>query len=383
MTGITIGCVGSPWRASVGRGGTITPWDSTAPLRWSIAADDRWYIPGEESNARQGTVDGTPVVETTIRVPRGEIVQRVYATMHAGGVTAIEISNKSTLPVVVAFSRGDLLAARTPANVPIQGIELPAGSVTFPVGHRTNITVALSHNHPAAGPLPPGLPDSDQVVRGWLTTCAQASSMDLPDESLNHAVVRARCSAALEAIADPDQEPADFLVTLSEIIRLGEPADPWLADVVVAAERVLRRGTGTWEERTAITAAERIFAAAGEDRALADVRRAAQRWSAVPERPDSAPTGAWIVPWTEQLLVDADGSLFPTGLPRPWAGINFEAHGLPVDGGRVSFAVRWHGARPALLWETEGDVTLRSPRLAPQWSTTESEGETLWPEFSR
>ena len=400
-----IGCVGSPWRATVDRGGDIQPWDGSAELRWFIAADDRWHTPAAESavayrrsdilgvrqefqrvseaRVSQRRIDGTPVIETRVRIPSGHAVQRVYATTHAGGMTVMEITNESPLPIAVALTRGDLLSARPPTDLPIQGIDVPPGSISVPVGHQAAITVALAHRRPAAGSLPAGLPSADQVARGWLTTCAQASRLELPDSALDTAVVHARCAALLDAVADPDRHPDEFLVTIGELVRLGEPADPWLADIVVAAERVLRGGPGTWRARTAVDAAAAVFTAAGEDRAAADVARSVRRWSTVDDRPSAAPAGIWVVPWAEQLVSDRRGALFPFGLPPEWAGANFEAHGLPVHGGRVSFAVRWHGARPAVLWQTEGSVALTAPVLAPGWSTSAADGEALWPEYAR
>ncbi|MFZ2442582.1 MAG: hypothetical protein WAW51_09490, partial [Ilumatobacteraceae bacterium] len=45
------------------------------------------------------------------------------------------------------------------------------------------------------------------------------------------------------------------------------------------------------------------------------------------------------------------------------------------------FAIRWHGERPAVLWEQSGDaVALSAPVLAPDWHTTEVKGEALWPQ---
>ena len=57
-------------------------------------------------------------------------------------------------------------------------------------------------------------------------------------------------------------------------------------------------------------------------------------------------------------------------------------HDLPTAFGRLSFAIRWHGERPALLWELEphadvGPVRLTTPALDPRWSTTEPRGEAL------
>jgi hypothetical protein len=72
-------------------------------------------------------------------------------------------------------------------------------------------------------------------------------------------------------------------------------------------------------------------------------------------------------------------------LPDQWAGQAVEVHGAPTHHGRLSFAVRWHGEQPALLWELEphagGDgaapVTITAPGLDPAWSTTERRGEVL------
>ncbi|HZQ85908.1 MAG TPA: hypothetical protein VFA83_13760, partial [Acidimicrobiales bacterium] len=79
----------------------------------------------------------------------------------------------------------------------------------------------------------------------------------------------------------------------------------------------------------------------------------------------------------------ADGGLAICSMvPDDWSGQNFAVHDAPTHHGRLSFAVRWHGDRPALLWELEGrpeggPVRLTAPGLDPSWSTTEPRGETL------
>jgi hypothetical protein len=68
-----------------------------------------------------------------------------------------------------------------------------------------------------------------------------------------------------------------------------------------------------------------------------------------------------------------------------WRGAPLEAHGVPTRHGALSFAIRWHGKRPALLWELEpraggapaDPAVLRIPGLDPEWSTTELRGDTL------
>jgi hypothetical protein len=78
-------------------------------------------------------------------------------------------------------------------------------------------------------------------------------------------------------------------------------------------------------------------------------------------------------------------------VPDTWLGQPVEAHDLPTSYGRLSFAVRWHGERPALLWELDvhqpaavaeavrsvGPFVLTAPGLDPAWSSREPRGEAL------
>jgi len=149
----TTGVLGGEWRAEVTAWGDVVPWDGTAPLAWHVAADDRWHSPGAEVAVRQVRLSGAPVFETRLRIPGGDAVQRVWSVADGGGRTIVEIANDSPLPIACALTRRDLLTARPPAEVPIEGIDLPAGSIVLPIGHRTAVTVALDHHvvEPLAG----------------------------------------------------------------------------------------------------------------------------------------------------------------------------------------------------------------------------------------
>ena len=98
------------------------------------------------------------------------------------------------------------------------------------------------------------------------------------------------------------------------------------------------------------------------------------------ERPDAPPAGLAAVAWLESLFA-VGGSLVPDGLPAAWLGQSIEVYGIPTSAeGAVAFALRWHGERPAILWEQTGAVvTLTAPLMAPDWSTGEAQGESLWP----
>jgi hypothetical protein len=79
------------------------------------------------------------------------------------------------------------------------------------------------------------------------------------------------------------------------------------------------------------------------------------------------------------LRETTDGSLaLCTLYPPEWAGLPIEVHEAPTHFGRISYAVRWHGERPALLWECERPgVRLIAPGLDRSWSSTEPAGEAL------
>jgi hypothetical protein len=72
--------------------------------------------------------------------------------------------------------------------------------------------------------------------------------------------------------------------------------------------------------------------------------------------------------------------------PDAWWGRSVEAHGVVTRFGRASFAVRWHGDRPALLWEVEPTPgvdpegpapVLSCPGLDPAWRGSGWTGEAL------
>jgi hypothetical protein len=79
-----------------------------------------------------------------------------------------------------------------------------------------------------------------------------------------------------------------------------------------------------------------------------------------------------------------DGVELLAGWGPGWLGASVEVVDLPTRWGRVSFAVRWHGARPALLWEVSpwsdldaATPTLVAPMVDPAWSTRASSGDAL------
>jgi hypothetical protein len=383
---ITTGVLGHDWRACVTPWGAIEPWPGSGErLDWWVAADDRWHVPADEATVRQVRVEGTAVTETRVRVPRGDVVQHVYTVADAGGITVVEVTNESTLPVAIAFGRRDVLTERPIVDVPIEGIDLPAGAFALPLGHQASFRIGIPHVGTGTNaPLPAALPPVAQVARGWLTITDRASRFALPDgelaATLAAAVTAERCELALGAIPSAAGDAAGYAVALGELVRMGESPDPWLPELVDAVEQLGARES--WESDVALAAAGRVLALADESRASRDLQRIVARraGSARPARP---PAGPLSIAWLEAGLA-LGGALLPEGFPGDWLGQSIEVYGVPTGPrSAVSYAVRWHGPRPAVLWEQTGEpVELTAPTVAPAWRTPELTGEALWPEPS-
>jgi hypothetical protein len=378
---ITTGVTGGVWRASITPWGAVEPWDDTPALNWFIAADDRWHVPSFEPAVRQQRVQGTAVVETRLRVPNGDVVQRIYSVADSGGLTIVEVENDSTMPVALAFDRRDVLTERQVAEVPIEGIELPPQAFVLPLGHKATIRVAIVHGRQRSGPLPAGVATHLQVVRGWLALTERSSRFVLPDgeraTSVAEAITAERCELALGSIPHSHDDPIGFALALGELVRMGEQPEHWIPELVDAVEQI--GPIVGWDADAALVAAGRVLVAAGERRARRDLERivSGRAPSVLAER---VPAGVRAVPWLEAQLTRA-GALLPDGFPASWLGHPIEVYGVPVgDATTVSFAIRWHGDRPAVLWEQAGEaIELNSPRLDPDWRTVEPKGEALWP----
>ena len=65
-------------------------------------------------------------------------------------------------------------------------------------------------------------------------------------------------------------------------------------------------------------------------------------------------------------------------VPDTWFGQPIDVRGMTTGLGTLSFSVRWHGERPAVLWERVGgpdDTELVCPGLDSAWSSRARSGE--------
>lgn len=319
MSGLDVGSLSTGRLAHVDERGMVQ-WDG-ANLSWRVWVGDRWIVPGVDGLARSARPAPAPVAETALRVPSGDAIQRVYAVDRT---VVVEVENASPDAVAVAFLlAGDVVQLSVPRK---PGATEPDGAVVFPVPHRTTIRVA-------AGPEPvdvSGLANVESVVRGWDQILDRGLRTELPEPSQS----------------DIDEARADLLLA---------PPSPEVFATLEAwgfdAEAITMWSHFGFRERSA---ARRL---AGGGGILADTRRA---------------------------LVAARGKeidLLP-GFHAGWLGQHLAVHHAPMKAGPVSFAVRWHGSRPALLWDVPHGVTIRVPVLDPAFTSSAAEGETLLAEPS-
>lgn len=104
-----IGNLGSAREAVVDPRGLVSTWPDSWSLDWWIGAEDRWHLPSESANVRQSLIGDSPVIETRMRVPGGDIIHRAYAvqaTAADGGeeLVIVEIENDSAVPVALALA---------------------------------------------------------------------------------------------------------------------------------------------------------------------------------------------------------------------------------------------------------------------------------------
>jgi hypothetical protein len=225
------------------------------------------------------------------------------------------------------------------------------GAFLFPVAHRTTLRAAVSMGTRGTGEIDPGaLPDATAVARGWQAQLDRGLRVELPDEPLQRAVDTARATTVLAGQAwrvDPE-----VAAVLEDWGLDTEAAVAWSRLTGRARRRLARRepGRATWIEV--------LSRAARPDAQLLAALRAV-----LVREPDD---GVAILPdW-----------------PSAWIGQPIDVRDAPTRRGPVSCSVRWHGERPALLWEGPPDTTFTAPGLDPDWSSNDARGEALLAPFA-
>jgi hypothetical protein len=300
-------------------------------------------------------------------------------------------------------------------------------------GRRVEATAGLFPAGPSASWVPtgdgPSYHDALWARRGLLDAAFVLEVAGQPDAAAEPRALAAELTAALVAALGSDAAPgagpgrasaAGALATavaLAATLTGPEVAPAELAAALVAAtdaSPALVKG-GAWHAPGDAGLSPRLTAWAGSARLAVGRIDAADPLAWLIER--GAPVWAWpelvhprsgggcageghhaastaaVLQLARRLAVHEPGgglALLPA-VPDAWLGQPIEAHDVATSYGRLSYAVRWHGERPALLWELEphddaavaralaavGPLTLTAPGLDPSWSTTELRGEAL------
>jgi hypothetical protein len=372
-----LGALGARGRAEVDGRGRLTVVGERWALDWWIGADDRWRLAASEAAVRQHTVGAAPVLETAMRVPSGDAVQRAYGIGGPGGLVVVEVENASPAAFVVAFTLHgaravEVAASGTRAHVdgrpalvfptgpprwtvgtepltpetigastgPVAGARDRRGRLEAaflsPLSHRSRLRIAVVTSGDDPGPVELARAASaGEAAAGWRALLDHGMRVVLPDTGLQDAVDVARSQVLL----DPDPG-ASVTAALEDWGHDAEAMWAWRGLSLGARRRARRREVADESQPAGLLAAVRRMLVADRE------------------------SGIEIAP----------------GLPGEWRGHDLEVHDAPTRAGRVSYAVRWHGPRPALLWEVVDPapgLTLRAPALDPAWSTTAPTGETL------
>jgi hypothetical protein len=292
---------------------------------------------------------------------------------------------------------------------------------------------------PGSSPAPDALPDADQVARGWGVQSRRASRFEVPDRRLRDAI-GASIRFLLLGAEDPNlAEALDLLgfadeagtALLADGNALGGTARPGLVLHAIAWHWALTRDVGVAKVaapligalvpalgrsadpvdaalgRSALPRIADLLDGAGERLGALDARALDGQEPPVEiaEGPSveellaaASPTWTWsrgavghdltasaelISRVRRRLVQEVDGGLaLSPSVPDGWLGQGWEVHDAPTAHGRLSYAIRWHGERPALLWELDPHpgqppARLTVPRLDARWSTTDARGEAL------
>ena len=365
----------------------------------------------------------TPFALAVALRPPAVTIELDGAVVSVDGVPALRLSGTprpvagataasgDALDVVVGGRASDRFPA--PLSCPQRGA---TAAFLLPVAHRGMVRYAVMVE---GAPAPRPWPDLANVARSWSTVGRRGLRVDLPEPRLQEAVEACRRSVLLAELDDPGL--VDIVPTLDEW-GLHSEADEILRSVwatertdgsftdgsTVAALAALRRHVDLAGDRSLLDdldpgAVELAAAAAtagghGRSGALPVEGRTLDEWLASASPTWSWPNGvrgaAGLLAAVRAALVGPDDRTVVPVLRPGWAGRSFEVHDAPTAWGPLSFAVRWHGRRPALLWELvpgareqdHRDVhkdeprvswSLAAPGLDPSWSATEPSGESL------
>ena len=358
-------------------------------------------------------VNETPVpvaVAVTVQAAQGGALRRISVDgrrLEVDGETALVVDRE---PGRYAFvdAADDLWEMVTSGRAVLEvpepvrcRIGAAAGALIVPLPHRAALRFAVPAGDLVDNPSAV-FPSAERVAAGWAGHLADAATVDLPDQSLADSAKRNLVDLmlvdptpagavelcrwgigrrAVECLLESNGAPGDRLVAAAWLWMLGREPGWFSGSGGIPLEDLVRSAGDIPTDRWALERMSGLFTALGDTRAAADAGGLVD----VAGPSNLVATDAATI--SLRSLADrlahssADGLDLLVDIPDSWLGGGVEVHGLATPFGRLGYAVRWHGERPALLWELErhddGPVVLRVPGLDTAFSTVEATGEVL------
>ena len=304
---------------------------------------------------------------------------------------------------------------------------LAAAAAVVPLAPRVPLRVTVGvEGEPVAGSSP------EEIAAGWRAVVERAASVELPDDTAVRAWWRGIAASILAAGCSEPAAVARAAVVLDRV-GLPDEADRARVALVGAAERsrlpspsaaVALRALASRRLRTGRVSglaglAGPLAAAAGEcldpltleqvaavleteaPAAARDARRLLARTPEPASMPQTVVTGDDLAAAVRdsvafggdglagaEALLDclvaeaADHLVMLPAPPEAWRGASIDARSLATRHGVLSYSVRWHGTRPAVLWDLQpARVDDPATRLGcgfdESWASVDLAGEAL------
>lgn len=311
------------------------------------------------------TSDGRSIAPTD--VPDVEAVQRGWdSVVEAGG--RFELPDNG-LSARLAGARARLRVDGQTLADQVAGLHAGAGRRLQALAFSGSIQDLRVPLLALAGTFPTKLDDpvpAASIVAGAGTGLAVLNDADLATELLE---VLAQLTHLVERRKNDDAS-GEALLGLSYALLAAGQNEP----AAELAERAARLGHRYLTDATDVPA--------GLDRVTAAIESASATGAWARDDSEEAArfvVGARSLAVAETMVNGVDELHLLPDFPTGWLGGQVEVHQAATVHGLASFAIRWHGYRPALLWDLEltRPVTVRCPALDPEWSTVDARGETL------
>ncbi|MFZ4514934.1 MAG: hypothetical protein ACOYN3_01320 [Acidimicrobiia bacterium] len=374
---------------------------SSAAFEVWVGAEDGWHDPAAQASTRQERPGIAPAIETRVRVAGGDVHTVVFGAYTHPDIFVVEVTNRSSAACAIAIVAEQLAASVAPDGVDSDGPDLLLPRAPRDVVYEASRAELWNTLHQATSPLVEGvavgtprafaakghcalvyplphaamlrfavcctegtrepialdaLPSLDAVEAGWRAQLQRGMRVELADQRLQHAIDAARVSLLIEHATE--RATPDMMMALEDWGFDTEAEDAFDQLGFRDRRRVATRANDAapWSHLEAIlrTMGPTLECPDGPAHFLRHVRHLVAQ-----ERPDGT--------------VDV-----VTHLPPTWAGQALTITDIPTRVGRLSVAIRWHGNRPAVLWEADKPgVRLHLPGLDPVWMSDEQSGEAL------